>query len=53
MQEAPRRDGDVAGCYADPGAANERLGWQAELSIEDGIRDAVAWLDRRKDVLGY
>ncbi|MEE0929364.1 MAG: UDP-glucose 4-epimerase GalE, partial [Acutalibacteraceae bacterium] len=30
-----RRDGDVAECYADPVKAKEKLGWQAEKTLEE------------------
>lgn len=40
---APRREGDVASCYADVSCARTKLGWQAELGIEDMCRDAWAW----------
>lgn len=40
---APRRAGDVAECYADPGLAAEILGWRARFGIEDMCRDAWRW----------
>lgn len=40
---APRRPGDIATCYADPGLAKEELGWQARLDIEEMCRDAWRW----------
>lgn len=39
----PRRDGDVAECYADPVKAKEMLGWQAEKTIEDMCKDSWRW----------
>ena len=42
-QITPRRPGDIAACYADPGLAEVELGWQAELTIEDACRDAWNW----------
>lgn len=36
----PRRAGDVAECYADPGKALRELGWKAERNLEDMCRDA-------------
>lgn len=42
-QITPRRPGDIAACYADPGLAEAELGWQAELTIEDACRDAWNW----------
>ncbi len=40
---APRRQGDVASCYADVSLASRELGWQTKLGIEDMCRDAWAW----------
>ena len=39
----PRRPGDVAECYADPGKAWRELGWKAELSLRDMCEDAWRW----------
>ena len=39
----PRRAGDSATVFADPGKAARELGWQAELSLEDMCRDAWRW----------
>jgi UDP-glucose 4-epimerase len=38
-----RRPGDIAVCYADPALAREALGWQAELGIDEMVRDAWRW----------
>ena len=51
VREGPPRPGDVVGGYARVGAAHELLDWQAQLSISDGVRDAIAWQDRRDEVL--
>ncbi len=40
---APRRPGDVVQAYADTAKANSVLGWQANLSLEDAMRDAWRW----------
>ncbi len=40
---APRRDGDVAVCFADPSLAREKLGWQAERGIEAMCADTWRW----------
>lgn len=37
------RLGDVAGAYAVCDRANSLLDWHTELTIEDGIRDALKW----------
>lgn len=49
----PPRPGDVAGCYTISTKAKDLLGWEAELSEEDGIRDAINWIPKRKEILGY
>jgi UDP-glucose 4-epimerase len=40
---APRRAGDVAECYADPGQALVLLGWRAERNLETMCQDAWRW----------
>nr|MDH4356883.1 UDP-glucose 4-epimerase GalE [Nitrospira sp.] len=40
---APRRPGDVAACYADPGKATTVLGWRAERTLADMCADAWRW----------
>ncbi len=47
----PRRPGDIAACYADPGKAERVLGWHAEKSIEDMCRDSWNW--QRNNPNGY
>ena len=39
----PRRPGDVAESWADPSKARLELEWQAELTLEDMVRDAWQW----------
>jgi UDP-glucose 4-epimerase len=39
----PRRHGDVIQTYADATKANRVLGWKAERSIDDALRDAYRW----------
>lgn len=36
---APHRLGEIAECWADPGKAAMKVGWQAELSLEDMMQD--------------
>lgn len=36
---APRRDGDVASCYADPRLAETELAWKAEFDLERMCKD--------------
>ena len=38
--ETEARPGDVAGAYASCDRAKNLIGWEAQYSIEDGIRDA-------------
>ena len=40
---APRRNGDVAACWADPGRAEQELGWRAELDLEAMMQDVWRW----------
>ena len=40
---APRREGDIASCYADPGLAARELGWRAEKGIEEMCEDSWRW----------
>ena len=40
---APRRQGDISTCYADPSLAAERLGWRAGRDLDAMCRDAWRW----------
>lgn len=40
---APRRPGDIATCFANPGLAAKALDWQAEFGIERMVEDAWRW----------
>ncbi len=51
--EKPPRPGDTAGSYANADTALRLIGWKAELPVEEGIRDALRWGQKRKEVLGY
>ena len=51
--EKPPRPGDVAGAYANANKARALLGWEAQLSIEEGISDALKWGEIREDILNY
>ena len=50
-QTVKRRPGDIAVCYADPQYAHKRLGWRAELGLDDMMRDAWNW--QSKNPNGY
>jgi UDP-glucose 4-epimerase len=52
-RETDPRPGDVAGAYANADTAKNLLGWEATLSIEQGITDALRWGSHRKAILGY
>jgi len=43
---APRRPGDVAACYASTDKARRELGWEADLTVEDMVRDTWNWQSR-------
>jgi len=49
----PPRPGDVAGAYANADTALRLLGWKAEMSIDDGIRDALKWGEIRQERLHW
>jgi UDP-glucose 4-epimerase len=53
VQEGPPRPGDAVGAFANVDKARSVLGWNASLTLEDGIASALAWGERREEVLGY
>jgi UDP-glucose 4-epimerase len=53
VRDAPRRDGDAIGGFANVDKARAILEWSTKLSLEDGVRSALEWAARRKDILGY
>ncbi|MDX6360941.1 MAG: UDP-glucose 4-epimerase [Nocardioidaceae bacterium] len=53
LTEAPPRPGDAVGAFANVDRATELLDWRTELSIDDAIASALAWADKRQEVLGY
>lgn len=53
VQFGDPRPGDVAGVYTVSSKAAEVLGWKAELTETDAVRDAISWLPVRKEMLGY
>ena len=52
-KETGPRPGDVAGSYTNADKAYRLLHWKAELSIEQGISDALKWGAVREDILKY
>jgi UDP-glucose 4-epimerase len=53
VTEAPPRPGDAVGAYANVDRSRELLRWETELSLDEAIASALAWADRRLEVLGY
>ncbi len=51
--ETDPRPGDVAGSYCNADTAGRLLGWEAEMSIEQGISDALKWGEVRQKILKY
>ncbi len=48
----PRREGDIAVCYASPEKASRELGWRAELSLDDMCRDSWRWQSQNPNGYG-
>lgn len=42
---APRREGDIAACYADPKKAKDELGWEATKTLEDMCKDSWKYIE--------
>jgi len=40
---APRRPGDIAQCWADPGLAEKMLGWKATRGLDKMCADGWRW----------
>lgn len=53
ITEAPPRPGDAVGAYANADRAAGLLDWRTELSLTDAIASALAWGEKRKEILGY
>jgi UDP-glucose 4-epimerase len=52
-RDMPPRPGDVPGAYANADTALRLLNWKAELSIEEGISDALKWGELRTHILHW
>lgn len=48
---APRRDGDIATCFADNTKAVTELGWQPQFGLSDMLRDSWNW--QKNNPFGY
>jgi UDP-glucose 4-epimerase len=53
LTEAPPRPGDAVGAFANVDRAASLLGWKTELSVDEAIASALAWGEKRHEVLGY
>ena len=53
VAEAPPRPGDAVGAYANVDKARDLLGWTSELGLDDAIASALAWGEKRQEILGY
>jgi UDP-glucose 4-epimerase len=53
IAEAPPRPGDVVGAFANVDKSKELLGWSSELSLDEAIASALAWGEKRQEILGY
>ena len=53
LSEAPPRPGDNVGSFANVDRSVELLDWRTELTIDDAIASALAWGDKRQEILGY
>jgi UDP-glucose 4-epimerase len=51
--EAASRPGDAVGGFANVDKARRLLGWTARLGLDDAVRSALQWAQRRPEVLGY
>ncbi len=53
ITEAPPRPGDAVGAFANVDRSRGLLGWSTELTLSDAITSALAWGNKRHEVLGY
>lgn len=44
---APRRPGDLPEFWTNPSLAQQKLNWQAKLTIEDALHDTLIFLDQK------
>ncbi|MDO1509871.1 MULTISPECIES: UDP-glucose 4-epimerase GalE [unclassified Neisseria] len=47
----PRREGDIAICFADPSHTENQIGWKAERNLNDMMADAWRWQNQNPN--GY
>ena len=53
VTEAPPRPGDAVGAYANVDKSARLLDWHTELSLDEAIASALAWGEKRQEILGY
>jgi len=53
ITEAPPRPGDAVGAFANVDKSARLLGWRTELSLDEAIASALAWGEKRRQILGY
>ena len=53
VTEAPPRPGDAIGAFANVDRSRELLDWRTELSLDESIASALAWGEKRQEILGY
>jgi UDP-glucose 4-epimerase len=53
LTEAPPRPGDAVGAFANVDRSHALLDWQTELSLDEAIASALAWGEKRQEILGY
>jgi UDP-glucose 4-epimerase len=53
ITEAPPRPGDAVGAFANVDRSRALLDWTASLTLEDAIASALAWGEKRQEILGY
>eukprot|EP00957_Ditylum_brightwellii_P120994 9227913-Ditylum_brightwellii.AAC.1 len=42
----PRREGDIATCYADASLAKKEMGWEATRGLEEMCLDTWSWQEK-------
>ena len=53
VTEAPPRPGDAVGAFANVDRSAELLDWKTTLTLDDAIASALAWGEKRQEILGY
>ena len=53
VTEAPPRPGDAVGAFANVDRSAELLDWRTSLTLDDAIASALAWGEKRQEILGY